>query len=55
MFLSTYLFAAAQEEAVAELHDVGLVNSCDLLPTHLDRVVESKFSDSFRLRCRYNL
>lgn len=41
-----HLLAALQEQAVAELHDVGFVDGGDLLPVVLDGVVERELGDS---------
>lgn len=41
--------AASQEQSIAELHDVGLVDGCDLLAVVLDGVVESELGDPQRL------
>jgi len=43
------LLAATEEEAVAELHDVGLVNRSHFLPIELGRVIESKLGNSVGL------
>lgn len=44
-----HLFAAFQEQAVAELHDVGFVDGSDLLSVVLNGVVKRELCDSQRL------
>lgn len=45
----SHLFAASQEQSIAQLHDVGLVNGGDLLAVVLGGVVEGELCDSQRL------
>ena len=44
-----------EEESVAELHDIGLVDASHLLALVARRVVEGELGDAARLLGRYHL
>lgn len=51
----TYLLTAAQEQPVAELHDVRFVHARDLLAAVFSCIVKGEFRDPRRLLGRYDL
>lgn len=53
--LPSNLLASLQKQAVRELHDVGLVDDCDLLAAHLLGEVEGVAGQSLRVFLRHDL
>lgn len=49
------LQAGSEEQTVSQLHNVGLVNGCDLLSTMFRGKVKGKLGDSFALFAGRNL
>ena len=55
LLIKPHLLAAAQEEAVSQLHDVGLMDGCHPLTAKLGGVVEGELSDPATLIRRGDL